>query len=377
MGTKAASIRLIDKERDELTINAVHNLSPEYLAKGPVLLSKALIDKVALGEQGFEYVRNLAIDPRTQYPEESKREGIVSMISAGMRYNGQPVGVLRVYTDAEHTFTPLQIDLLKAVAAQAAAAIENTRLRTESIEAEQLEKQVNMAAEVQRRMIPQQMPSVPNLELSAIYVPALSLGGDFYDFIELPDNNIGMVIADVSGKGVPASLIMASVRAALRAQVDNVYYLYEVLRRVNLMLCRDTNISEFVTLFYGVYDAGNRRLTYCNAGHSPPLVLRDGKLIELASDNMVLGVNPDEAYKQSVMEMRTGDTLLITTDGVTDAMNFQQERFGKQRLEQTFIAGGATGGAEVVAQNLLWELRKFVGIAPPTDDITLITARVL
>src|SRR6476469_9429744 len=191
---------------------------------------------------------------------------------------------------------------------------------TDSIAAAELEKQVSMAAEVQQRMIPQQMPDAPGLAVSAVYVPAYTLGGDFYDFIELPDNNLGMVIADVSGKGVPASLIMASVRAALRAQVDNVYYLYEVMRRVNLMLCRDTKDTEFVTLFYGVFNASNRRLTYCNAGHAPPILLRaDGTITQLASDNMVLGINPDEAYKQSFIDLKSGDTLLIYTDGVTDA----------------------------------------------------------
>jgi sigma-B regulation protein RsbU (phosphoserine phosphatase) len=375
MGTKAASIRLIDEEHDELVIRAGHNLSSTYLAKGPVRLSKAEIDKVALGEQGYEYVKDLASDSRTQYPEESKREGVVSMLSAGMRYKGKAVGVLRVYTGEEQTFSPLQIDLLKAVAAQAAAAIENTRLITESIEAEQLERQVSMAAAVQQRMIPQSMPHTKGIDVSAVYVPAYTLGGDFYDFIELPDENLGMVIADVSGKGVPASLVMASVRAALRAQVDNVYYLYEVMRRVNQMLVRDTKETEFVTLFYGVYNAESRRLTYCNAGHAPPLVLRGGNIMELASDNMVLGVDPDEPYTQSILDLRPGDTLLIYTDGVTDAMNFQKEPFGKKRLLDAFRKGGAT--AEVVAQNVLWELRKFVGMARRTDDVTMITARVL
>ena len=383
MGTKAASIRLIDQEHDELVIKAVHNLSPEYLAKGPVRLSRADIDQIALGEQGYEYVADMGTDPRVQYHEESMREGICSMLSAGMRYKGQAVGVLRVYSAEKQTFTPLQIDLLKAVAAQAAAAIENARLITESIEAEALEKQVAMAADVQQRMIPQQMPDTPGLDVAAVYVPAYTLGGDFYDFIELPDDNLGMVIADVSGKGVPASLIMASCRAALRAQVDNVYYLYEIMRRLNAMLVRDTKESEFVTLFYGVYNAASRRFTYCNAGHAPPLVLRGGgggggggggTILELPSDNMVLGVNPDEPYKQSLMELKPGDTLLIYTDGVTDAMNFHKEPFGKQRLLEAFRKGGAT--AEVVAQNVLWELRKFVGISKRTDDVTMIVARV-
>src|SRR6185369_13753989 len=167
MGTKAASIRLIDQQKDELVIKAVHNLSKEYLAKGPVRLSKSEIDLAALGERGYEFVRNMAIDPRVQYPEESKREGIVSMLSVGMRYKGKPIGALRVYTAEEQTFSPLQIDLLKAVAAQAAAAIENTRLITESIEAEQLERQVALAGEVQQRMIPQKPPTVPGLDLAA------------------------------------------------------------------------------------------------------------------------------------------------------------------------------------------------------------------
>src|SRR3954467_9016181 len=280
MECKASSIRLVDEEKDELVIAAVHNLSPEYLNKGRIRLSTAEIDRIALSARGFEYVRNMTTDPRVQYPQESAREGNVSMLSAGMRYKGKPIGVLRVYTDEERHFSPFRTDLLKAVAAQAAAAIENARLLAETLEAEALEKQVRLAAEVQQRMIPHTPPSLPGIDFAAVYVPCYTLGGDFYDFIPLPDGNWGLVVADVSGKGVPASLIMASVRAALRAHVDNVYYLYEVLHRVNLMLCRDTRPEEFVTLFYGVLDTKNRRLTYCNAGHPPGLLMRDGKLIE-------------------------------------------------------------------------------------------------
>ena len=374
METKAASIRLIDESRDELVIKAVYNLSPEYLAKGPIRLSKADIDKTALGQGGHEYVANMAADPRVQYPQESIREGITSMLSVGMRYQGKPIGVLRVYTSEEQTFSPLQVDLLKAVAAQAAAAIENARLLAESFESEQLEKQVRLAGEVQQRMIPQAAPTVPGLDVASAYVPMYSLGGDFYDFIPLPGDNLGLAIADVSGKGVPASLIMASVRAFLRAQVDNVYYLYEVVKRINLMLCRDTKSSEFVTLFYGVLDANNRRFTYCNAGHPPAMVLRGGKVIELGSDNMVLGVLPEEEYSQSFVDLQSGDLLLLYTDGLPDARNFAGEAFGRQRIIEAFQPGGAT--ADIVAQNVLWELRKFVGMSKPTDDVTMIVVRV-
>jgi sigma-B regulation protein RsbU (phosphoserine phosphatase) len=375
MQTKAASLRLVDEEHDELVIKAVYNLSDEYLAKGPVRMSTAAIDKIALSDEGFEYVRNMATDPRIQYPQESMREGIVSMLSVGLRYKGKPIGVLRVYTEEEAAFTPLRIDLLKAVGAQAAAAIENARLLAEARESEALEKQVRMAADVQQRMVPQKPPVMPGLDLASVYVPCFELGGDFFDFIPLPDQNLGLAIADVSGKGVPASLIMASVRAFLRAQVDNVYYLYEVIRRINLMLFRDTKPSEFVTLFYGVLNAQTRRFTYCNAGHPPALLLRAGQITELSGDNMVLGISPDEDYKQFMTDLQKDDLLLLYTDGVTDAINFDGERFGRQRLSEVFKAGGPT--AEAVAQNVLWELRKFVGLVKRPDDITLIVVRVV
>ena len=374
MDCKSSSIRLIDLERDELVIKAVHNLSPEYLNKGPIRLSTAEIDRIALSGKGYEYVRDMTTDPRVQYPQESAREGNVSMLSAGMRYKGKPVGVLRVYTSQEQTFSNFHIDLIKAVAAQAAAAIENARLVAETLEAEALEKQVALAAEVQLRMIPQSAPPTPGVDLSAVYVPCYALGGDFYDFIPLPDDNLGLVVADVSGKGVPASLIMASVRAALRAQVDNVYYLYEVIRRVNLMLCRDTHVEEFVTLFYGVLDARNKRLTYCNAGHPPGLLLRDGKIIELGSENMVLGVDANEQYQQSIIDLKADDALLIYTDGLLDAMNLTNDRFGKDRLNGAFHNADK---AETITQGILWDLRKFVGLSTKaTDDVTMIVAKM-
>jgi phosphoserine phosphatase RsbU/P len=156
--------------------------------------------------------------------------------------------------------------------------------------------------------------------------------------------------------------------------VDNVYYLYEVVRRINLMLCRDTKPGEFVTLLYGVIDARNRRFTYCNAGHPPALLLRNGEVKDLGSDNMVLGVVPEEPYSQSVIDLQPGDTLLLYTDGLPDGMNFAGETFGRQRIIEAFRQGGET--AEEVAQRILWELRKFVGMSSRTDDVTMIVARV-
>jgi sigma-B regulation protein RsbU (phosphoserine phosphatase) len=376
-GTKASSIRLIDREQDELVIRAVHNLSDEYLNKGPIRLSQAQIDRVALSPKGYEFVLNMGNDARVFYPLQATQEGLVSMISVGMRYKGRPVGVLRLYTDHEQTFTQLQIELLKAVAAQAAAAIENARLSDEKAAAQALERQVRMARDVQQRLLPHQPPQVRGATFASVYVPCYELGGDFYDFIPLPGENVGMVVADVSGKGVPASLIMATVRAALRAQVDNVYYLYEVLRRINAMLCRDTLTGEFVTLFYGVVDLRTRRLTYCNAGHPPGLLFRRGQVLDLTSDNMVLGVDPQQTFQQSILELQAGDLLLLYTDGLTDAMNFEDQIWGRQRLSAALLQAGNAGmDPDAVCEHILWDMRRYVGLTRRTDDITMIVAKI-
>lgn len=375
MDVRAASIRLINPEGDLLVIKAVHNLSPQYLNKGPIRIGLSEIDRVAWSPRGYEYVKNMATDPRVQYPEEAAREGIASMLSIGMRYKGRPIGALRVYTAEERTFEQYEIDLLKAIAAQASAAIENTRLMEERWQTQAIEQQIKMAAEVQQRMLPSDPPKVPGIDFAYTYVPCFELAGDFFDFIDLPDQNIGLVIADVSGKGVPASLIMASVRAALRAQVDNVYYLYEVVRRLNVMLYRDTKPTEFVTLFYGVLDSRNRRLTYCNAGHPPALLLRDGEVTELPSDNMVLGIDPNEEYRQNFVDLRSGDAILFYTDGLPDAMNFEKEPYGKDRIIAAFKSSGG-GKAQAIADHLLWDVRRFVGLTSRSDDLTMIVMKV-
>ncbi len=376
---KACSIRLGDLAKDELVTKAVHNLSKQYMSKGKISLSRSISEEPELWSQGISSIDNILTDPRVQYPESAAAEGIVGMLSASMKYQDQPIGVIRVYTSEPRQFDAAEKALLRTIASAAAAAVVNTKLQAEAREAEQLEQQINMAAEVQQRMIPRKPPLIPGLELGAVYVPCYQLGGDLYDFIQLPYDNVAVVIADVSGKGVPASLIMAMVRAAIRAQADNLYYLNEVLRRVNDMLVRDTKVNEFVTLFYGVIDAKNRRLTFCNAGHMPVMLLRDGKIIELGTGDqgsIVLGVDSDEHFSQHIVELQVGDRLLMYTDGVPDARTFDDQMFGRQRLLDSFIAAGANTklSAEQLARAILWDVRKFIGMNRPSDDITLVNA---
>ncbi|MHC4443966.1 MAG: SpoIIE family protein phosphatase [Planctomycetota bacterium] len=374
MKVKACSIRMLDESSGVLTIKAVHNLSYEYLDKGPVLVGENSIDADALAGE-MVYIADGPHDPRTRYPEQAKKEGIVSGLVCGLIYRGRAVGVLRVYTGEPHSFTSLEESLLRAVAAQAAAATVNAQLLAETLEAERYSQQLTYAGEVQRRMFPAAAPENEYLQIGAVYRPTYEVGGDFYDFISLPNHNIGLAIADVSGKGVPASLLMASLRSALRVNVHHTYNIDHIMTEVNQHVCRDTTIAEFATLFYGVLTPDGKRLTYCNAGHHPPMLLRDGKIQYLSTGGMVLGVDCDTTFERELIDLRKGDVLLLYTDGAVDAMNFNDETFGSKRLIDSLIRY-ADNDAQLMAKNILWDIRRFRGLADRTDDVTMVTLKI-
>jgi serine phosphatase RsbU (regulator of sigma subunit) len=243
------------------------------------------------------------------------------------------------------------------------------------VEKERLERQVQIAAEVQRRMMPSRPPKVPGLDIAALYVPCFELGGDFYDFIPLGDHSVGITVADVVGKGLPASLLMASVRAAMRAQADNVYDLDEIISRVNKSMSLDMRANEFITLWYGVLDYKNRQLTYCSAGHEPAILVRGGQMRDLGAGGMVVGVDPEQKYDKEVVQLQKGDVLYIYTDGVPDAMNYNGDKFGKARMRECLMSH-LGDPAEQICRQMLWETRRFVGLNRRTDDTTMVVVKV-
>ncbi len=371
--TKAASIRLLDPDTSELRLRAGHGLSEEYLQKGPIRLVSAQVMQDALSGQPV-YVEDMANDSRVIYPDEAQKEGLVSMLCAGMVYQGKQIGVVQVFSDQIRRFSQFEHDLLRAVAQLLAGAIENARLAEQQMEAMRVQRQLQVASSVQQRMLPSKVPSLPGLELSARFVPCFELAGDFYDFIEL-NKAIGLVIGDVVGKGLAASLLMASVRASLRAYTQDVYDLDEIISRVNDNLVRDTLDNEFATLWYGTIDLQTRRLTYCNAGQEAPLLLRGDEIIPLDVGGMLIGVSPGEAYQKSVIDLKPHDRLVLYTDGLTDAMNFEGNKFGKQRLIQA-MRSAPEPTAKSMLNHVLWEMRRFVGLKEAIDDVTIVTLRV-
>jgi sigma-B regulation protein RsbU (phosphoserine phosphatase) len=373
MKCTAAAIRLLNPETREMVPRSTWGLSPEYLAKGAILLEKSPIFKAAVAGE-VVYVEDMVTDSRVLYRDDAEHEGLASMLCVGIVYQGRPIGVLQLFTAEVRTFTAFEMNVVKAMSQLVATAIETARLDADRAENQAVMRQLKLAGDVQRRMLPHAPPVIPPFDIAARYVPSFDLGGDFYDFIDL-DGNVGIAVGDVVGKGVAASLLMASVRASLRAYAQDVYDIDEVISRVNVQLTRDTLDNEFATLFYGVLSPSNLRMTYCNAGHEPPLLLRRGAFTRLDTGGMIVGIDKDQAYLKAIVHLEPGDLIVLYTDGLGDAMNFTGQRFGRERIEAA-IAECADKSAHDTVNHLLWHMRKHTGLNRSFDDTTLVVIRV-
>ncbi|MEM9882836.1 MAG: SpoIIE family protein phosphatase [Planctomycetota bacterium] len=374
MRVRAVVIRLLrdTDEGPELQRRANTGLSEDYIHKARLLVNRSEMMAAALRGETI-YIADLPTDPRVFFPDQARDEGLASMLCVGIIYRGQPVGTLQLFTEDTRAFTQFETDLVRAIAQLLATAIEKTRLDAARGENQKMLRQLHLAADVQRRMLPRRMPELPGFDLAARYVPSFELSGDFYDFVRL-DHSLGIGIGDVVGKGVAASLLMASVRASLRAFAQDVYDLDEVIARVNRTLCRDTLDAEFATLWYGTLDPETRRLTYCNAGHEPPLVVREGKLHPLDEGGMIVGVDPDAVYDKGMWDLEPGDVLLMYTDGLADAMDPDGHRFGRERVEQLLLEHHGRDANDAL-NHILWAVRQHTGPRRATDDTTLILLR--
>jgi sigma-B regulation protein RsbU (phosphoserine phosphatase) len=394
LGLDAGSIMLLKEDSDgvistgteeDLALSTSRNLSKDWL-DWPIPLSKdRLFDKMALGGE-IVVAEDLRADSRVAIHDKVVEEGLVSAMHAGMVFQNRPLGVMRLYTKIPRTFGDFDRRLLRSIAQQAAIAIEQARLLRIGEEERRIQRQLELAADVQRRMLPSRLPQIPGIDLAARYVPSFELGGDFYDIIEL-HGHLGLVVGDVVGKGIAAALLMSSVRAGLRAHAQEIYDLDTVVSKVNQALCRDTLDNEFATLWYGVLDPLTLRLTYCCAGHDPTLVIRvpphrppsPADIDELSVGGMVVGIDRSQRYQRAVYDMQPRDVLVAYTDGLTDATNFNREKFGKKRLRSallSILSAEPNAPAARILDLLHWEVRRFTGLASRADDETLLVMRV-
>ena len=262
-------------------------------------------------------------------------------------------------------------------------AIEQVRyIRESQQEHNQLESIKNdlaIAGEIQQTILPRSFPPFPELtevvDIYASMTPAKDVGGDFYDFFQIDDERIGLVIADVSGKGVPASLFMAVSRTLLLATALRGVSSAECLTYANKLLCKESLDSMFVTVFYGIYHYKTGMMDYTNAGHNPPYLLRGGRTVEClpVASNFVVGVFDDIEFESNTLTFGIGDTLLLYTDGVTEAFNDKREQFSESNLQDILASMHESSSAKEVVTSVLQSVKTFSGDYPQSDDITLLS----
>lgn len=375
MQCKFCSLRLLDPHSGELRLAAVHNLSEAYLNKGVVFHGENPIDQEAMAGK-LVYIEDAGSDPRVRFPEDARREGIVSGLTAGLIYRGQPVGVIRVYTDRRLRFRAAQRKLLRAVAFQAATAIVHARLLEERLAAARTQRQLELAGDLQARLMRSVPPPKPRIRIASIFQPSAEVGGDYCDFLLLADGRLACVVADVVGKGVKASLLSTYLRGALHAIAGVLSDPAALVTRLNRQLCDETVSGEFITLLLVAVSEDGRSLEYCNAGHEPLLRLRGRQTLVTQEGGLVLGVREDEAYSTARLDLQADDLCLMYTDGAIEALNFAGEAFGRARLAKSVQQNGRLE-LSTALRAMQWDIRRFAGLAEQMDDLTLVGLRVV
>ncbi len=353
--------------------------------KGAVLLSRHIGGELASPRQaatwalpqGVATVNNQAARlPTAGLQLESCQKCLAVPISV----SGRGLGVLAV-ADKESRdgsvldFTPTDARLLSLFANQAAAAIETARLHREAIEKERIERELELAAAIQREILPRSLPSVTGLELAAANVPTRQVGGDYYDFFPLSGGRLGFLVADVSGKGVPAALLVSTVHSAVHLQIDEAKTIADLVARIDRHLRRFAATRKFLTLFFGLIEPDTGRFRYVSAGHNPALLARaDGGVVRLESTGVPVGMLPDASWREETVELSRGDLLCVYTDGVTEAINERDEEFGLDRLS-LLVSRGARRPVEELCQAVLSEVAEFAQGVPQYDDQTLLLVR--
>jgi serine phosphatase RsbU (regulator of sigma subunit) len=297
-------------------------------------------------------------------------------LAVPLKVEARVVGVLDVQSNQPRAFGHDDLFILQTLADSVAIAIEDARLYQEALQRERLEEELRVAREIQSSLLPECCPLIPGWDLAVDWRPAREVAGDFYDFVDMPDGRLGLFIADVSDKGVPAALFMAMARSLVRATLLSGRPPAQALERSNLLILTDARANMFVTLFFAALNRQTGELTYVNAGHNPPLVYRarSGSIASLRAGGIALGVIDEIELHEEQITLEPGDLVVLYTDGVTEAINDRYEEFGLERMAQVLFQNAAESAGCLIDR--LNEARgKFVGDQPPFDDAALIVVR--
>jgi serine phosphatase RsbU (regulator of sigma subunit)/signal transduction protein with GAF and PtsI domain len=302
--------------------------------------------------------------------------GSLPILALPLSAKGKVLGAMLVdYVGAPERFIERWMNILTGIANQTAIAIENTQLYHQEAERERLKREMEVAREIQASFMPEHCPYLPGWELCAYWQAAYQVGGDFYDFFSLPGERLGLVIADVADKGVPAALFMALSRTLIRVTAHDGRSPARALQRANELIIADAGSDQFVTVFYTILEPQTGILTYASGGHNPPLLMRhNGQIEPLRARGTVLGIVDAIELEEKQVTMQPGDVLVMYTDGVTDAFNADEEEFGITRLSEVIQRTANRDPSDIIAA-INSEVMAFVGDMPQFDDFTLVVLK--
>jgi sigma-B regulation protein RsbU (phosphoserine phosphatase) len=320
-------------------------------------------------------VNDLQKDTRFQMKDGDKCP-VHSVLSVPLTLKGRMVGLLNLFNKrVEGGFSDADARLVGIIAAQSAHVIENARLYAEEQALKLMQEEMKLAYKIQMDLLPKEPPHIAGYDIAGISIPAKSVGGDYFDFIQLNDSVLAFCLGDVSGKGMPAALLMANLQATLRGQIMINPSPKECLQRTNALIYKSTDADKFATLFYGTLDAGCHELTYANAGHNYPLLLRTGQeLLRLETGGIVLGCLDDFCYAEKTVALSPGDVLLIYSDGITESIDPNEQEFGEPRLEE-ILQKSSTESAARLIEKIVSFVRSHAGESAQADDMTLLVIR--
>jgi sigma-B regulation protein RsbU (phosphoserine phosphatase) len=317
--------------------------------------------------------------------EKSALQSLEAQVLLPVTLDSRLLGVISLGSKrSEVPYTKADLQLLNAVASQTGLALENAQLsesiRREIAQRERLDRELEIAREVQQRLFPQKLPQVKGLDFAGYCRPAQGVGGDYYDFIRLPNGCLGIAVGDVSGKGIAAALMMASLQASLRGQtIKPCETLSETIHHINRLVYDASADNRYATFFYAEYDPVKRGMRYVNAGHNPPLICRKRdnrhEFLRLEEGGTVVGLFPDYPYREGHIALESGDVFVAFTDGISEAMNKMEEEFDEERLMQALRLCPARSAADIITY-ILTEVDGFTAGANQHDDMTVVVVRL-
>ncbi len=338
-------------------------------------ISSTVRDRVIKKKESL-LVRDTQLDLALKAQMSIVEQKVRSMIAVPLQTNDRVIGL--IYLDSPNMireFTREDLNLLTVMANVAAIRIEHARLN-EIEEAERaMAKEMQQAALIQARLLPGAAPAVNGLDIAGKTAACRTVGGDYYDFLKFDDGRVGMLVGDVAGKGMPASLLMSSLQARVHVVFEDGDHLAEKITRLNKATCRNCPDNRFITFFMTIMDPATGELVYTNAGHNPPLVVRASGAVEmLEGGGMILGILPAASYTESRSRLNPGDVLVLFSDGVTEAPDRRGEEFGEQRLGE-LVAGLRGRPAVEIVEEIHKSVAAYSEGAPAADDITVVVAR--